>query len=123
MNCGVETMLSLLRFIDEDLTNGGGYNIENSTQWKNNEVLLDKAKNYCSIIMYHYNSAWNPIETKSYLYAAISAGYKTLFSFKYQSWTGDGFENELRTVIDQFTTESEADNFLNTYGRFWYFCK
>ena len=129
-NCGIGTMISLLRFIDEDLTTNGGFNIQNrGPQWDSNPELKERARKNCSIIMFVNNSAKKQIQSKSYINAAILANYITLYSFRcptkviFFGYPRDGFETDLRVAKSQFTSEETARQFINEKGAFWYFCK
>ena len=121
--CGIGTILTILRFIDENIQTGG-YNIDKSSQWEHNQALRQKAKDECNTIMYLQNAAKVPAASKSYLNAAVETGYKKLFSFKDGNGKdGDGYENDLKSALAKFTSNTQAKMFLNENGAFWYFCK
>ena len=129
--CGIGTMLALLRFIDEDITAGGGFNIQRNIMWEQNVALRTRAQDNCETILFLTNSAGAPndpsskvIQSKCYLSAATTAEYSTLFTFRSRGGNAyEGFEHRLCDVISHFTSDSNAKQFVEQYGAFWYFCK
>ena len=122
-NCGIETILSILRFKDEGIT-PGGHNIDNSLTWEQDVIMREEAKSKCDTIMYLYNGENKDVlSSKHYLTAALETGYWNLYTFVYGNGGWGGWENELISVIAKFDHEDQAKRFLEFTGRYWYFCK
>ena len=123
--CGLATKLMIVCFKDKGVTQHGGINPMTETGFLRNPVRLRQVRDMCATLVFVQVSILDesPVQAAiGYLKAGNEAGYKKLYTFNTDTTKMDLMNTE--DAIEEYKgPAASGQRFLDTHGKYWYFCK